>query len=205
MGSGDFQLIVGLGNPGPKYTKTRHNVGFMALEKLAKKENALFRSNKKLIGEIAEIGLGSEKRILLLPTTFMNESGKCVKAAMKWYDIKPNQILVILDDIDLPLGKLRIRLQGSSGGHNGLKSIINHLGTDNFCRLRVGIGKPIESNNVGRDNTVSHVLGRFTSEEIKTIELLLNEILLGLESIKKIGLEKAATHINSIKSNFSEI
>ncbi len=203
MSSGDFQLIVGLGNPGPKYTKTRHNVGFMAIEKLAKQENTLFRSNKKLFGQISETGVGIEKRILLLPHTFMNDSGKSVKAAMKWYDIQANQILIILDDIDLPLGTLRIRSKGSSGGHNGLKSIINHLGTDNFCRLKVGIGKPIENNNDRRTETVSHVLGTFTSAEKETVEFLLNEILLGLELIKKVGLEKAANHLNSIKSSLN--
>ncbi len=205
MSSEDFKLIVGLGNPGAKYTMTRHNVGFMAIEKLAEKKNTLFRINKKIIGEIAEIGLGNEKKILLLPKTFMNESGKSVKAAMKWYGIQPNQILIILDDIDMPLGKLRMRSKGGSGGHNGLKSIINHLGTEHFYRLKIGIGKPLESNNDKRETTVSHVLGRFNAKELKTIEILLNEILLGLDLIKKTGLEKTATHLNSIKSNITDI
>ncbi len=128
MSSGDFQLLVGLGNPGSKYESTRHNIGFMALQRLAFQASASFRLNNKLFGQLADIRNGLKKRRLLMPNTYMNESGRSINAAMQWFDLNINQILIIVDDMDLPLGKLRFREEGSSGGHNGLKSIISELG-----------------------------------------------------------------------------
>ena len=152
--SGDFRLLVGLGNPGPKYTATRHNIGFMVLKRLAVKESIEFRQNKKLLGRLAEIGVGANAISLLMPNTYMNESGNSIRASMDWFGLEINQLLILVDDMDLPLGKLRLKEQGSSGGHNGLKSIISHLGTEDFCRLRIGIGAPSEMMMDRKEKTI---------------------------------------------------
>ncbi len=200
MSSSDFRLIVGLGNPGNKYIQTRHNVGFMALKRLASSESASFGPNKKLYGELAEIGFDNDKTRLLMPNTFMNDSGRSIRSAMDWFDLKIDQILIIVDDIDLPLGRLRFRSNGSSGGHNGLKSIIDHLGSKEFCRLRIGIGRPKDVRSDNKSKTISHVLGNFTTDESKIINEVINEVLEGLDLMKKFSLEKGANHINSYKS-----
>ena len=142
MSSGDFQLLVGLGNPGSKYESTRHNIGFMALQRLACQDSASFRLNNKLYGQLADIRNGLKKRRLLMPNTYMNESGRSIRAALDWFDLDVNNLLVLVDDMDLPLGRIRLRSKGSSGGHNGLRSIIQPLGTQEFCRIRIGIGPP---------------------------------------------------------------
>ena len=130
MSTYDLRLVAGLGNPGDKYQGTRHNIGFMALERLAKRESIAFKQSKKLLGDTAELVSGKDVQRLLKPNTFMNESGRSIKAAMEWFDINQEQILIIVDDIDLPLGRLRIRRKGSAGGHNGLQNIIHHVVND---------------------------------------------------------------------------
>ena len=197
MKSFDLRLIVGLGNPGSKYVGTRHNVGFMALEKLALKESVNFTQSKKLYGKLAEIGFGMTKKRLLMPNTFMNESGLSVRTAMEWFDLDIDQILILVDDMDLPLGRLRLRNKGGSGGHNGLKSVINHLGTENFCRLRIGIGAPAAAPSERRLKTTSHVLGKFNDKELQILEDVIQEVVQGLESINRVGLELAGNKINS--------
>jgi len=204
MSKGNFKLLVGLGNPGSCYSSSRHNVGFMALQRLAEQESASFSLNKKLFGQIAEIGIGLEKRRLLMPNTFMNDSGRSVQAAMQWFDLKIDQLIVIVDDMDLPLGKLRVRSEGGAGGHNGLKSIINCLGTKSFSRLRVGIGHPIGTSVESRSSTVSHVLGTFNAKEKVIIDDILKEVVLGLNLIPTVGLEKTANRINSFKPNLED-
>ena len=205
MSSGDFQLLVGLGNPGSKYKSTRHNIGFMALQKLAVQDSASFRLNNKLYGHLADISNGLKKRRLLMPNTYMNESGRSINAAMQWFDLNINQILIIVDDMDLPLGKLRFREEGSSGGHNGLKSIISELGRKDFCRLRIGIGPPSDSVHERKDKTVRHVLGRFTKEEHSKVDIVLDKVIKGLEIIEEFGLKKGVTFINSSEVNTKEI
>ena len=199
MLSDDFKLLVGLGNPGTEYEKTRHNVGFMVLEEIARKNNCSFRESKKLFGRTCEYGSGIEKTRLLMPNTYMNESGKSVRSAKDWFDFQNNQLIVLVDDMDLPLGRLRIREKGGSGGHNGLKSTIQHLKTENFCRLRIGIGSPSPINHQRKALTVSHVLGRFNATEKDLVEDVLNELLLGLELLQTQGLERAANYLNSLK------
>ncbi len=203
--SSDLRLLVGLGNPGSKYGITRHNVGFMALERLANKESVAFSASKKLQAQVAEVGVGLTKKRLLMPNTYMNESGRSVKAAMDWFGLKNDQVLIIADDIDLPIGKIRFRFQGSSGGHNGIKSIINHLGNERFCRIKIGIGNPIQNKINRRSNTISHVLGAFNIKEKAIIETTLDKVLIGLEIIEKEGLERASNYINSIKPELHEI
>ena len=177
MQSGDLRLVVGLGNPGKRYAGTRHNVGFMALETWAQRENVRFRTMTKLQGELAEVGLGSNRLRLLMPQTYMNESGRSIRAALDWFDLSVDQVLVLVDDMDLPLGRLRLRAKGSAGGHNGLKSTIQHLGTQDFARLRIGIGAPGRSAEERRARTVSHVLGSFHQAEQTLLDEVLEEVL----------------------------
>tara|TARA_B100000579_G_scaffold339044_1_gene290403 strand:- start:164 stop:775 length:612 start_codon:yes stop_codon:yes gene_type:complete len=199
MSRDDLKLLVGLGNPGTEFDKTRHNVGFMVLEEIAKKNNCKFRESKKLFGRTCEYGTGLEKKRLLMPNTFMNESGKSVRSAKDWFDFENNQFIVLLDDMDLPLGKIRVRSKGSSGGHNGLKSIINHLGTSEFKRLKIGIGPPSDLQKERKSKTISHVLGRFTKEEFIILNLIIQEIIICIESITSNNWEKITTRLNSYK------
>ena len=198
MESGGLRLVVGLGNPGQRYAGTRHNVGFMALELLASKESVRFKATAKLQGELAEVGFGSSRMRLLMPQTYMNESGRSIRAAMDWFDLSADQVLVLVDDMDLPLGRLRLRAKGSAGGHNGLKSTIQHLGTQDFARLRIGIGAPGRSPEERRARTVSHVLGSFHQSEQPLLKDVLNEVLHGLDLIQRQGLERAGNRLNGV-------
>ena len=200
ISSGHLKLIVGLGNPGIKYHETRHNVGFMVLEEIAKLHNSNFQENKKIFGKTCQIRTSLNQRRLLIPTTYMNESGKSVRAAKDWFGFETNQLLVIVDDMDLPLGKLRVRSKGSSGGHNGLRSIISHLGTSEFARLRIGIGAPSKVNSERKSKTISHVLGKFSKEDFILLKSLIKEIVSGIELIKSNDWEKATTRLNSYKT-----
>ena len=197
---GDFKLLVGLGNPGSKYTHTRHNIGFSALQRLAEKEHVVFHQAKKLYGHLAEIGIGSTSSIrILLPNTYMNDSGRSIRAALDWFDLGANQIVVLADDMDLPLGRLRLRTKGSSGGHNGLKSIIQHLGTQDFCRIKIGIGAPASIPEERKVKTIPHVLGTFTANEKPIVNAVLNEVITGLDLLQKLGIDQAGNHMNSFK------
>ena len=202
MKSGDFRLLAGLGNPGSKFTKTRHNIGFMVLERIARRQSIVFKLNKKLSGHIADIGIGVHKKRLLMPNTFMNESGISISAAMEWFGLEINQLLVLVDDMDLPLGKVRLREEGGAGGHNGLKNIIKHLGRKDFCRLRIGIGSPPSAiNQVRKQKTIPHVLGKFNQEEEKIIEKVLDKVIKGLDVIQSFGIQKGATYLNTYESD----
>ena len=191
--------MVGLGNPGGKYADTRHNVGFMVLERLAAAAGTTFRQQAKLQGLLAEVGRGSDRLRLLMPQTFMNESGRSIRAALDWFDLAPSQLLVVVDDMDLPLGKLRLRGSGSAGGHNGLRSTISHLGTQDFARLRIGIGAPAEDPAERRARTVGHVLGRFSAAERPLLEAVLTEVEAGIGLIQRLGLERAGNRLNSFQ------
>ncbi|MCH5585856.1 aminoacyl-tRNA hydrolase [Shimazuella sp. AN120528] len=136
-----MKVIVGLGNPGKKYELTRHNIGFWAVDQLSEKWNILFQK-EKWHSAVAEGIVNGEKVFLLKPLTYMNLSGEAVGAAMRFLKLAPEDLLVIFDDMDIPLGQLRLRQKGSSGGHNGMKSIISHLGTDQFNRIKIGIDRP---------------------------------------------------------------
>ncbi|MCP9775843.1 aminoacyl-tRNA hydrolase [Cyanobium sp. WAJ14-Wanaka] len=194
-----LQLVVGLGNPGSKYAGTRHNVGFMALEQLAAAAKASFRNQAKLHGLLAEVGQGNRRLRLLMPQTYMNESGRSIRAALDWFGLKPGQLLVLVDDIDLPLGKLRLRASGSAGGHNGLRSTISHLGTQDFPRLRIGIGAPALNPIERKERTVGHVLGSFASGEQPQLKSVLAEVESGIDLILRLGLERAGNRLNSFK------
>ena len=190
--------MVGLGNPGEKYASTRHNVGFMALEQLASREGGRFKVMGKLQGELADVGTGDARLRLLMPQTFMNESGRSIRAALDWFGFDIHQLIVLVDDMDLPLGRLRLRAGGGAGGHNGLKSTIQHLGTQQFARLRIGIGAPGRTPEERRARTVSHVLGQFNRDEEPLLNNVLNEVLRGLERIQRQGLDRAGNHLNGL-------
>jgi len=158
--------LIGLGNPGKKYSKSRHNIGFLLLENLSKKYNSNFLLKDKLKSSCSEFQINDSTFRLFLPNTFMNNSGDAVRAIVDWYKIDLDQIFIIVDDKDLPLGKIRFRKKGSAGGHNGLKDIINKLQTENFNRIKIGIGSPPFNEKNKNFNTISHVLGNISSKEI---------------------------------------
>ncbi|MEL6437713.1 MAG: aminoacyl-tRNA hydrolase [Cyanobacteria bacterium J06621_8] len=191
------ELIVGLGNPEPKYNKTRHNIGFAAVDELARIWQLPLRENKRFQGLFAEgVAIGGQKVRLLKPLTYMNRSGQSVRAVTDWYKVPSKSVLVIYDDMDLPLGRLRLRLSGSAGGHNGMKSIIAHLGGQDFPRLRIGIGK-----SDGKKNTIGHVLGKFAPEESQAIEEILYISVKAIELGLKEGLEQSMNRYNGFSLN----
>jgi peptidyl-tRNA hydrolase, PTH1 family len=158
-------LFVGLGNPGPRYAENRHNVGFMAVQAIARRHD-IAPWKRRFQGVAVEGSLGGEKVLLLLPGTFMNESGRAVREAAGFYKIEPGAIVVFHDEVDLPPGKVRVKLGGSDAGHNGLRSITAHLGND-YKRVRIGIGKPDVKELVPR-----HVLGDFAKDDWPWVEAL---------------------------------
>ncbi len=195
--TGSLQLLVGLGNPGEKYAGTRHNVGFMALERLAAASGVAFKTQAKLHGLFCEVGQGPTRLRLLMPQTFMNDSGRSIRAALDWYGLEPGQLLLLVDDMDLPLGRLRLRASGGAGGHNGLRSTIAHLGGQDFARLRIGIGAPSANPVERKQRTISHVLGRFQTSEQPILGEVLAEVCAGIDLIQRLGLERAANRLNS--------
>jgi len=192
------QLIVGLGNPETKYDQTRHNIGFAAIDVLARSWQISLAENRKFQGMFGEgKSPQAEKIRLLKPLTYMNRSGQAIRGVTDWYKLQPESVLVIYDDMDLPLGKMRLRLSGSAGGHNGMKSAIAHLGTQNFPRLRIGIGKPQDSNSKDDSDAVSHVLGRFSPNEIQLVSEVLQLVLGAVELSLKQGVEQAMNRYNN--------
>lgn len=194
------QLIVGLGNPEPKYDQTRHNIGFAAVESLARSWQISLSENRKFQGMFGEGRGPTDKIRLLKPLTYMNRSGQAIRAVTDWYKLPPESVLVIYDDMDLPCGKIRLRLSGSAGGHNGMKSAIAHLNTQNFPRLRIGIGKPQNATSSDDPTAVSHVLGRFSAAENKLMSDVLQLAVECVELSLKQGVEKAMNSCNSCSS-----
>jgi peptidyl-tRNA hydrolase, PTH1 family len=192
------QLIVGLGNPEPKYDQTRHNIGFSALDELSRLWRIPLSENRKFHGEYGEgVAPSGDKIRLLKPLTYMNRSGQSIQAVTSWYKLSPELVLVIYDDMDLSIGKTRLRLSGSAGGHNGMKSAIAHLGTQNFPRLRIGIGRPKNAASSDDMGTVSHVLGRFSALENQLMSDVLRFVVECAELCLKQGVEKAMNVCNS--------
>ncbi len=189
-------LIVGLGNPGDKYAGTRHNIGFEVVDRLSKVWAISLKDERRFNGEYgAGFGPQRQKLYLLKPLTFMNRSGQSMRAVVDWLKLDPSQVLVVYDDMDLPVGRLRLRLSGSAGGHNGMKSAIAHLGTQSFCRLRIGIGA---SQREGDQAVVSHVLGNFSKAERSTMDAVVDTALRALEKAMTDGAEKAMSLYNSV-------
>ncbi len=185
-------LIVGLGNPGKQYQHTRHNVGFMVVEALAEKHQVAFRSGKGeyLVSDILRLENAGEELVLLKPLTYMNNSGLAVRHALDYYKFEIAQLLVISDDFQLPFGKLRLRLKGSEGGHNGLRSVISHLGTQDFARLRLGIGE------AGSSNTTNYVLTPFAKAEQEELSLLIIKACDAVRDVIRHGLQYVMNRYN---------
>ncbi|MCH7225996.1 aminoacyl-tRNA hydrolase [Haloferula sp. A504] len=182
----EFRLIVGLGNPGRQYERTRHNVGFMVLDRLA--GQTPFESRPRWQSHTARLPDGT---LLLKPQTFMNLSGRSVRQVVSFHKWEPSELLVVYDDVALPLGRLRFREKGSAGGHNGIKSLIEHLGTDGFPRLKIGIG------DAGPGSMTGHVLGTFREEEQEAVENTLASAVAAVQLALSQGFAAAANRYNS--------
>jgi PTH1 family peptidyl-tRNA hydrolase len=182
-------LVAGLGNPGREYERTRHNAGWLVLDELARRHNGSWRS--KFSGSLAEIRLGDLRLALLKPETYMNDSGRSVGAAVRFFKVEPEQVLVVHDDVDLEAGRLQARAGGGLAGHNGLRSLAQHLGSQDFLRLRVGIGRP------GRGDprpVADWVLSPFSAEEDP--EALVGRAADAVETIARDGLDEAQQRFN---------
>ena len=192
--SSPVQLIVGLGNPGPKYEQTRHNVGFVFVDELARSKGASFKLENKFHGDVCKLSLAGHDIWLLKPNTFMNLSGKSVAALARFYKIAPESMLVVHDELDIPPGQLRLKQGGGHGGHNGLRDMITQLVSKEFIRLRVGIGHPGQSRDVS-----NYVLGKAPRDEQIEIDVAIDEALHTLPQIIDGELQAAMNHLHSRK------
>ncbi len=190
MSNPTFKLVVGLGNPGPKYLLTRHNVGFLVLDAWVDEEEARFKEERALFSQAAQLDSGER---LVKPATYMNESGKAVAAWLEWLKLTPADLLVVVDDVALTLGQVRLRPEGSSGGHNGLKSIEAHLGTDRYARLRCGVDA------VPPGWALEHwVLSRFQPEEEDALGRMIRTARMAIECCQREGIAVAMNRFNGI-------
>lgn len=184
-------LVVGLGNPGKEYAKTRHNAGFLLVEKLAEDWNANWALEKRFNSRLAKTERIGRKLILCEPQTFMNASGEAVRAVSDFFRVPPEKILLVVDDADLPFGEIRLRGSGSSGGHHGLESVEEHLGTRGFPRLRIGIGRKDSSRQI-----TNYVLGQFAKDEKDLLEKILARAAKQVECWANDGIAKAMSQFN---------
>ena len=185
-----MKLLVGLGNPGEKYAETRHNIGFMVAERLAGRAQIALKK-KGYLGVYGVGRVGSEQTTILLPQTYMNRSGGSVNAAFQSLGVTPGDLIVVYDDLDLPLGRIRVRPDGGHGGHNGMRDIVAVLGRKDFIRLKVGIGRP------ERGDVTGHVLGRFSPEERKLLPELLDLAADAAECVLAGGTTEAMNRFNN--------
>ena len=189
----NLHLIVGLGNPGAEYAKTRHNAGFLLVEQLAERWRAHWTTAQKFKARLGRAKRGPRRLLLCLPQTFMNASGEAVRAVAGYYGVPPERLLVVVDDADLPLGEIRLRARGSSGGHHGLESIAQHLGFRDFPRLRIGIGRA-----AGAREITDYVLSRFGSTEAGLVAMVLNATCEQVECWLDAGIQKAMSQFNGV-------
>ncbi|STZ75901.1 aminoacyl-tRNA hydrolase [Bergeriella denitrificans] len=192
MSENKIKLIVGLGNPGQEYEHTRHNVGFWLLDELVWQWKAAFKDEKKFFGQVAREAREGGDVWLLKPTTFMNRSGQAVAALAQFYKIKPEEILVVHDELDIPCGRIKFKLGGGNGGHNGLKDIQARIGTPNFYRLRLGIDHPGDKNLV-----VGYVLNKPSAADRQLIDDSINKSLQGLPQLIAGEWEEAQRFLHS--------
>ncbi len=185
-------LVVGLGNPGPQYAKTRHNVGFMVADLLAGRMGAAFKVHKKSGAEIVTGRLGHRPVVLAKPRTYMNESGRQVGPLAKFYSVSPADVIVIHDELDIDFGQIRLKLGGGEGGHNGLRSVANALGTKDFQRVRIGIGRP-----PGRKDPAAFVLENFSAAERPEVPTLCEMAADACELLIESGLEPAQNQVHA--------
>ena len=185
-----MKVIAGLGNPGAEYANTPHSIGFEVVDALARSLGASWKSSSSFDGELAQGMLGNVKVLLVKPQTFMNLSGNCVAPVVKYHNANAAEdLLVVSDDIDLPVGKMRVRKGGSAGGHNGLKSVIERTGTPDFVRLRLGVGRDSRE----RANVIGHVLGKFSPADRRVMDEVVAQ---AVKAIGTIELESAETAMN---------
>ena len=194
----EVRLIVGLGNPGVKYAGNRHNIGFMCVDRFAQ-ENSLTFSRSNSHAKVAESRIAGHDIVLAKPQTFMNNSGVSVGGLVRKFKVKFENLIVVHDDLDLPLGRIRIRLGGSSGGHNGINSIVQQIGNQEFIRVRIGIGRPNgqETSKNGEDEVINHVLSDFTPEEITIMQEVIPCVIEALQCLLSSGLTEAMNKFNS--------
>lgn len=183
-------IVVGLGNPGLKYENNRHNIGFKIIDKIAENYNVNINKSK-FKSQYNEIRIGSKKVLLIKPQTYMNNSGEAIKEIKSFFSVETENIIVIHDDIDLDYGRIKVKKNGGSGTHNGLRSILNHIKEKDFPRVRVGVGKPIEHIDLA-----DYVLGNFNKDEVKILEKILDESIEIVESIVKDGVDIAMNKHN---------
>ena len=188
-----MKILVFLGNPGSKYSRTRHNIGFMAGEKFAEL-NKIKVSKKAFLSETGTGKIEGADVLLLFPQTYMNESGRAIGPLLSWYKLEPQDLIVVHDDMDIPAGAVRIRRKGSAGGHNGIKSILYHVGDENFARVRIGIGRPQPGWTV-----VNHVLAPFSSEDAPKIREAIQYLLPAVECIVTEDVDMAMNRYNPKK------
>ncbi|CAM2790568.1 aminoacyl-tRNA hydrolase [Prescottella defluvii] len=184
-------LVVGLGNPGPQYEKTRHNIGFMVADVLAGRVSGKFSAHKRSGAEIVQTRIAGRQVILAKPRSYMNLSGGAVSGLARFFSVKPESIVVVHDELDLDFGTIRLKLGGGEGGHNGLRSISQSLGTKDYLRTRVGIGRP-----PGRQDPADYVLKPFSSVERKELDLVCEEAADAAELVLQLGLEAAQNRLH---------
>jgi PTH1 family peptidyl-tRNA hydrolase len=186
-----MKLLVGLGNPGAQYETTRHNVGWMALDRLAAEHRLTFKTDRRFRADVAEVAMPETggKVILAKPLTYMNLSGESVGALARFYKVSPEDIAVVYDEMALPLGEVRVRPGGSSAGHNGIKSLIAHLGTQEFPRVRIGVGAPV-------GGAIGHVLGTFRKEEWPAVHDAITLAVAAAITVLRDGVEAAMNRYN---------
>ena len=197
-GNGSCRLIVGLGNPGAEYAGTRHNAGYETADRFVARHARSFRMRNARGGDACEGNFAGEKLIILKPLTFMNLSGNAVLPMVRGESLKPSEVLVVYDDVDLPVGRMRLRKNGGSAGHNGMRSIIEALGTENFPRLRIGIG----SGDSKRDP--DYVLGRFSGKDLEIYDALIDKAVEALELLQRRGMEEAMCRFNPVNTASEE-
>lgn len=185
-------LVVGLGNPGPQYATTRHNVGFMVADLLAARIGAPFKVHKKSGAEIVTGQLGGRSVVLAKPRTYMNESGRQVGPLAKFYSLPPGDVIVLHDELDIDFGRIRLKLGGGEGGHNGLRSVANALGTKDFQRVRIGIGRP-----PGRKEPAAFVLEPFNANERDEVPTICEQAADATELLLELGVEAAQNRVHA--------
>ncbi|EHB58274.1 aminoacyl-tRNA hydrolase [Mycolicibacterium vinylchloridicum] len=185
-------LVVGLGNPGPQYAKTRHNLGFMVADVLAARMGGQFKVHKRSGAEIVTGRLGHRPVVLAKPRTYMNESGRQVGPLAKFYSVMPTDLIVIHDELDIDFGRIRLKLGGGEGGHNGLRSVASSLGTKNFQRVRIGVGRP-----PGRKDPAAYVLETFSAAERPEVPAICEQAADATELLIEVGLETAQNQVHA--------
>ena len=195
------KFIIGLGNPGKKYDNNRHNIGFLFLQEFAKNHSSSFVLKNKLKSNYTEFIFEGVLYRIFMPTTYMNNSGEAIRAIIDWFKIDKDKLIIVVDDIDIPLGKIRVRKKGSSGGHNGLKSIINYLKSKEFLRIRIGIGSPPLIEKDKKYNTISHVLGNFSKSEKLILDKIFCQMIQSLQKLNDHNEDSIICELNSFNIN----